>query len=152
MGPVAAFRQSRGDLVPFADVGRARWRGEDAARDTLGPGWREFAGRLGSLVDGSGAVRQEMAGIATERGRDWNWVSQGQCWGRCKVRRRALRVSRPGQREEAPTEGLGGHQLLVQTDARCPAGQVMGHHLHRQPGGVGGETARREMVQARHRI
>ena len=69
MGPVAAFRQSRGDLVPFADVGRARWRGEDAARDILGPGWREFAGRLGSLVDGSGAVRQEMAGIATEPGR-----------------------------------------------------------------------------------
>ena len=56
-------------LWPFADVGRARWRGEDAAGDTLGPGWREFAGRLGSLVDGSGAVRQEMAGLATERGR-----------------------------------------------------------------------------------
>ena len=57
-------------LWPFADVGRARWRGEDAAGDILGPGWREFAGRLGSLVDGSGAVRQEMAGIATERGRN----------------------------------------------------------------------------------
>ena len=25
-------------LWPFADVGRARWRGEDAARDTGGPG------------------------------------------------------------------------------------------------------------------
>ena len=51
-------------------VGRARWRGEDAAGDILGPEWREFAGRLGSLVDGSGAVRQEMTGIATERGRN----------------------------------------------------------------------------------
>ena len=37
--------------------------------------------------------------------------------------------------------------MLVQTDARCPAGQVMGHHLHRQPGGVGGETARGQVVQ-----
>ena len=44
MGPVAAFRQSRGDLVPFADVGRARWRGEDAARDTLGPGGASLRG------------------------------------------------------------------------------------------------------------
>ena len=24
-----------------------------------------------------------------------NWVSQGQCWGRCRVRRRAERVIRP---------------------------------------------------------
>ena len=24
-----------------------------------------------------------------------NWVSQGQCWGRCRVRRRAKRVIRP---------------------------------------------------------
>ena len=42
---------------------------------------------------------------------------------------------------------LGGYHLLAQTDARCPAGQVMGHHLHRQPGAVGGEAARRQMVQ-----
>ena len=47
-----------------------------------------------------------------------------------------------GDREEPPPEGLGGHHLLAQTDARCPAGQVMRHHLDRQPGGVGGETAR----------
>ena len=67
--------------------------------------------------------------------------------------RRAGEPSSEG--EEPPSQGLGGHQLLAQTDARCPAGQVMGHHpvsstgqaLHRQPGGVGGETARGEMVQ-----
>ena len=35
----------------------------------------------------------------------------------------------------------------TQTDARCPAGEVVGHHLYRQPGGVGGEAARGEMVQ-----
>ena len=26
-----------------------------------------------------------------------NWVSQGQCWGRCRVRRRAERVIRPAR-------------------------------------------------------
>ena len=53
----------------------------------------------------------------------------------------------PGQGEEPPPEGLGGHDLLTQADAGCPAGQVVGHHLYRQPGGVGGEAARGEMVQ-----
>ena len=34
-----------------------------------------------------------------------------------------------------------------QTDARCPACQVMRHQLCRQPGTVGGEAAGQEMVQ-----
>ena len=52
----------------------------------------------------------------------------------------ARRAGEPsGEGEEPPPEGLGGYQLLAQTDARGPACQVMGHHLHRQPGGVGGE-------------
>ena len=38
--------------------------------------------------------------------------------------------------------------LLGQTDARCPASEVVGHHLDRQSGGVGGEAARGEMVQS----
>ena len=52
-----------------------------------------------------------------------------------------------GQGEEAPPEGLGGHHPLAQTDARGPAGQV-GQHLDGQPGTVGGEAARGEMVEA----
>ena len=40
-------------------------------------------------------------------------------------------------------QGLGGYNLLAQTDARCPAGQVMGHHLDGQPSGVGGEASLR---------
>ena len=44
-------------------------------------------------------------------------------------------------------EGLGGHDLLAQTDSRRPASQVVGHHLYRQPGGVGGEAAGRDVVQ-----
>ena len=51
------------------------------------------------------------------------------------------------QTEEASSEGLGGHDLLTQTDPGCPAGQVVGHHLYRQPSAVGGEAARGEMVQ-----
>ena len=53
-----------------------------------------------------------------------------------------------GDGEEAPSEGLGGHHLLAQTDAHGPAGQVMGHHLYRQPGTVGGEAPRGEMVES----
>ena len=47
------------------------------------------------------------------------------------------------------SQGLGqSFDLLAQTDARRPACQVVGDHLHRQPGAVhGGEAARGEMVQ-----
>ena len=51
-------------------------------------------GTLGQLQTGS----QAGSGIARSRARALlNWVSQGQRWGRCKVRRRALRVSRPAK-------------------------------------------------------
>ena len=53
----------------------------------------------------------------------------------------------PGQGEEPPPEGLGGHYLLAQAEPRRPAGEVVRHHLYRQPGGVGGEAPRGEMVQ-----
>ena len=52
-----------------------------------------------------------------------------------------------GQGEEASPEGLGGCYRFAQTDARCPAGQVMGDGLHGQPGTVGGEASREEMVE-----
>ena len=52
-----------------------------------------------------------------------------------------------GQGEEPSSEGLGGHDLLTQADAGGPAGQVVRHRLYRQPGAVGGEAARGEMVQ-----
>ena len=55
----------------------------------------------------------------------------------------ARRAGEPsGDREEPPREGLGGHHMLAQTDARRLASQVVGDHLDRQPGGAGGETAR----------
>ena len=59
--------------------------------------------------------------------------------------RRAGDPARQG--EEPPPEGLGGHDLFTQADAGCPAGQVVRHYLYRQPGAVGGEVPREEMVQ-----
>ena len=68
----------------------------------------------------------------------------------------ARRAGEPsGQGEEASPRGLGGYQLLAQTDARGPAGQVVGDDpvsstgqaLDGQPGAVGGEAARGEMVE-----
>ena len=60
----------------------------------------------------------------------------------------ACRAGDPsGQGKDPSSEGLGGHDLLTQADAGCPAGQVVRHHLYRQPGAVGGEAARGEMVQ-----
>ena len=51
------------------------------------------------------------------------------------------------QSEDPPPEGLGDHGPLAQTNPRRPAGQVMRHHLARQPGAVGGEARRRHVVQ-----
>ena len=68
----------------------------------------------------------------------------------------ARRAGEPsGEGEEASSEGLGGYQLLTQTDARGPAGQVVGDHpvsstgrlCTASQGGVGGEAARGEMVE-----
>ena len=58
-----------------------------------------------------------------------------------------MRVMRPAREEEAPAEGLGGCHRLFQSYASGPAGQVVGHHLDGQPGCIGGEAARGEMVQ-----
>ena len=60
----------------------------------------------------------------------------------------ARRAGEPtGEGEESPPQGLGGHHLLAQTDARRPARQVVSNRLDRQPSAVGGETAGREMVE-----
>ena len=51
-------------------LGRARWRGEDAARDAR-TGWRELAGTLGWLAGQwrTGAVRPGVESLAAGRGR-----------------------------------------------------------------------------------
>ena len=67
-----------------------------------------------------------------------------------------MQTEASGEGEEVSSEGLGGHYLLAQADARGPAGQVVGHDpvsstgqaLYGQPGGIGGEAPRGEMVQS----
>ena len=76
-----------------------------------------------------------------------NWVSQGQCWGRCRVRRRAERVIRPTRAKNRRLRVLVVADPFTQADAGCPAGQVVRHHLYRQPGAVGGEAPRGHVVQ-----
>ena len=62
--------------VPMAVLGSgagAGSAGQHAREDNRGPGRCDFVGRLDSLVDGSGtvgAVRQAMAGLAIEPGRE----------------------------------------------------------------------------------
>ena len=53
-----------------------------------------------------------------------------------------------GEGEEASPEGLGGCHRIFQSDACGPAGQIVGHHLHRHPGSIGGEVPRGEMVES----
>ena len=68
------------------------------------------------------------------------WQMQGEATGR---------AGEPsGEGEEPPPEGLGGYDLRTQTEPRRPASEVVRHHLDRQPGGVGGEAARGEMVES----
>ena len=90
-------------------------------------------------------------------GREWNGSQPGQGAAELLSPRPAIRKMQgqpacragepSGQGEEPPPEGLGGGYPLSQTDPRRPAGQVVGHRLDGQPGAVGGEAARGEMVQ-----
>ena len=91
-------------------------------------------------------------------GREWQGTQSGQgavelvfpgpALGQMQGEAAGLAGDASGQGEEASPDGLGGCRRLCQSDARCPAGQVVGHHLDGQPGGVGGEAARGEMVKA----
>ena len=76
-----------------AEFGRGQARG--APRGLI---WRELAGTLVGRMAGQRQTgrRQAGSGMARSRARaPLNWFFQGQRWGRCRVRRRAERVSRP---------------------------------------------------------
>ena len=108
-----------------AGVGSA---GQHAGEDNRGPGRCDSMGRLGSLVDGSGAVgavRQAMQGSQSSQGTA-ELGFPGPMLGQMQSEAAGRAGEPSGQGEEAPPEGLGGHHLLAQTDARGPAGQVMG--------------------------
>ena len=123
-----------------------RGRGERCSRTGLARvcgdvrlgGWRVSCGRAPSGWEWN---RSQPCQGATELGfpRPALWQMQGEA---------ACRAGEPsGQGEEPSPKGLGGRDLLAQTDPRRPAGQVVGHHLYRQPSAVGGEAAGRHVVQ-----
>ena len=87
-------------LWPSAGVAMRGMAREYAAGDSRGLGWREFAGTFGCPLGGPVAGRPsggEWNGSRSRARARLNWVSQGQCLGRCKVRRRAERVIRPAR-------------------------------------------------------
>ena len=121
----------------------------------------------GVIRDAVGKECPSRTGLARVGGRvsgrrapsGWEWQGSQPCQGATELgfpgpalgkmqSEAARRVGEPsGEGEEPPPEGLGGYDLLTQTEPRRPAGQVMRQHLHGQPGGVGGEAARGEMIQ-----
>ena len=124
--------------------------GEDTARGARGPDWREFAGTF------SLRGRWDTGGRAPS-GREWNGSQPGQGatdlllpWptlGKMQGQPARGAGEPSGQGEDPSSERLGGHDLLTQADTGRPAGQVVRHHLYRQPGPVGGESAGRQVVQ-----
>ena len=127
---------------------RARWRDrtrQEALADWAGAssrgrwvGWWVSGGRAPSGWEWNGSQSGQGAAELLLPG-----PAPGKMHGQS-----ACRAGDPsGQGKDPSSEGLGGHDLLTQADAGCPAGQVVRHHLYRQPGAVGGEAARGEMVQ-----
>ncbi len=120
-----------------------------------GPGWRELAGTFSCPDDGSVAKgrRQEGSGRARSRAKALlNWFCQGQLWGKCRVRRRALRVCLPAREKNRrwrvlvvascsprPTRPVQRARLwaITWTASQAPFGKLR----------IGGEAPRGEMVQ-----
>ena len=88
LGLVSVFSRPGRPCDRLGTLGRARWRGEDAARGVRGPDWREFAGAFGwpdggSVADGSSGWewnRSQPCQGATELGfpRPALWQMQGE--------------------------------------------------------------------------
>ena len=104
--------------------------------------------RLSGGWVGRRRCRQAGSGMARSRAKArLNFSAQGQRSGRCRVNRRAERVSRPAREKNRRRRVLVVAIRSPRPDPRRPAGQVVGHRLDGQPGAVGGEAARGEMVQ-----
>ena len=133
-GRRTVFSRRTGSLWPSAGAAMRGMAREYAAGTARGPGWREFAGTLGQLQPG----RQAGSGMARSRAKARvNWDSQGHAPGEMQSEA-ARRAGDPShQSEDPPPEGLGGYGPFAQTNPRRPAGEVMRHHLDRQPGAVG---------------
>ena len=98
-GAVSVFSPRWETLRPSGDVGQGEMAGSGRSRRRsrhTGASWRGRS--VVRWVAQAPRCRQAGSGIARSRARArLNWISQGQCLGRCKVRRRAERASRPGR-------------------------------------------------------
>ena len=106
---------------------------------------RVLAERFSWLAGGSVADRRRQAGNGRARNRArarLNWVSQGQRWGRCKVRRRAEWVSRPAREKNRRRRVLVVTICSPSPSRAVQRARLWAITLDRQPGGAGGETAR----------
>ena len=103
-------------------------------------GWQEnrHQGTPAELVGASWRGRW-VSGMRAPSGWEWNGSQSGQGSTELGIPRPALwqmqgeaarRTGDPShQSEDLPPEGLGGHDLLTQADAGCPAGQVVRDYL-----------------------
>ncbi len=53
----------------------------------------------------------------------------------------------PDESEEPPPERPGGDDALAEPEPRRPASEIVGDHLDREPGAVGGEAAGRQVIE-----
>ena len=120
----------------------------DTQQETLATGVARDCGDVGSVA-------------GWPSGREWNGLQPGQgatelgfprpAPGKMQSEAACRAGDPPHQSEDPSPEGLGDQGPLAQTNPRRPAGQVMRHHLYRQPGAVGGEAPRRHVVQPHRR-
>ena len=142
-GAGVRLQPPQGDLVAVWE----RWAGRDGGERTQ---QETLADRAGASWRGRLVVRWVAQAPTLPSGSDWNRSQPGQGAAELGFPRPApgkmqgqpaRRAGEPSGQGEAPSsERLGGHDLLTQADAGCPAGQVVRHYLYRQPGGVGGEA------------
>ena len=118
--------------------GGRRHAGADLARFCQAVGWA-----VATPAMRSGRKRQ---GAQSRQG-GAELVLPGPALGKMQGEPAGLAGEASGDGEEASSEGLGGGHRLAQGDATGPAGQVVSDDLHRQPGGIGGEASRGEMVE-----
>ena len=114
IGAGVCLQPPRGDFVTVW----GRWAGRDGGERTQ---QEAFADRTGASLRGRSVGRmagqlqtgrQAGSGIARSRARArLNWVSQGQHCGRCRVRRRAERVSRPAREKGTPFSSVSKRRM-----------------------------------------
>ena len=135
-GAVGGAGRVRRLLSGRADRRRRRWGG--ARRDA---GARQWSGRRGRAASGR------------ERDRPQPGEGGGEVDGPGPARRQMERelTSRasepPGESEEPPPERLGRDDPLGQPDPGRPASKVVGDHLDREPGAIGGEATRGQVIE-----